>query len=286
MERQADYYARVWQLGEIDFVGETAHSRFYACTSGDGRALLLKILTGAGRSAERGGFAVLARYQSGDAVRVHIHDEGAALMDRLDGPSLLTLIDAGEEERALAIQLDLTGRLLANRQDSPRLKSLADIMAESLALSFDRVPDWAQNVVRKAQLLCRDYLRHRSGWQPLHGDLHPRNILQHQGRWLAIDARGILGPPAFEYANLFINPWDRKELIFADGRMAAIAGRVSDALRCDRRETMICAIANALWYANVQFPHGRGRHPVRCMRALLDLLDAEGASDGRGHEWV
>ncbi len=42
----------------------------------------------------------------------------------------------------------------------------------------------------------------------LHGDLHHDNILDFGARgWLAIDPKGLTGERAFDYANLFCNPW-------------------------------------------------------------------------------
>lgn len=44
----------------------------------------------------------------------------------------------------------------------------------------------------------------------LHGDLHHDNILDAgDGRWLAIDPKGVVGPPAYEAGALLINPVDR-----------------------------------------------------------------------------
>jgi len=40
----------------------------------------------------------------------------------------------------------------------------------------------------------------------LHGDLHHDNFLMHRGKWVAIDAKGLCGDPAFELANAMRNP--------------------------------------------------------------------------------
>lgn len=41
---------------------------------------------------------------------------------------------------------------------------------------------------------------------PLHGDLHHGNILQHQGQWIAIDPKGLMGEPVFEAGAFLRNP--------------------------------------------------------------------------------
>lgn len=131
-------------------------------------------------------------------------------MEVLEGPRLLDIIDDGQADVALEIQLGLTDRLLAADVSVTSLKSLEVIMEKSLSMDATDIPDWAMDVVLRAQSLCRDLLRDQSAWVALHGDLHPRNIMMHEGSWRALDARGVYGPAAFEYANIFINPWDRK----------------------------------------------------------------------------
>jgi streptomycin 6-kinase len=42
----------------------------------------------------------------------------------------------------------------------------------------------------------------------LHGDIHHDNVLDFGDRgWLAIDPKGLHGERAFDYLNLFCNPW-------------------------------------------------------------------------------
>jgi streptomycin 6-kinase len=40
----------------------------------------------------------------------------------------------------------------------------------------------------------------------IHGDLHHFNILLSQRGWLAIDPKGVIGPPGYECGPLLINP--------------------------------------------------------------------------------
>jgi len=42
----------------------------------------------------------------------------------------------------------------------------------------------------------------------IHGDLHHFNILYSQRGWIAIDPKGVIGPPEYEVGPLLINPWD------------------------------------------------------------------------------
>lgn len=272
MMDHAEVYARKWRLKEFSHEGETTRSNFYSCRSEEFGPALLKILNSNGLITERGGFALLARYNSNSAVRIYEYDETAALMQWLDGPRLLDFIDQGHEEDALNIQLEITRQLLKSQVSLTGLKTLEHLMADSLNMKPKAVPVWAHDVVPIAQAIAHDVMADRSDWQALHGDLHPRNIIKHGTTWRAIDARSLLGPPALEYANLFINPWDRKELIFRHGRMEDLAKRVSMQLGCDIKEVVSCAITNALYYAQSSFLIGQGRHPIKCIRQLLTLL--------------
>lgn len=264
--------AKKWSLTDLSLEGETPNSRFYSCNSEQHGPALLKVLSNDGLQIEAGGFEVLSNYPDGDAVRIFDYDHKCAVMEVLEGPRLLDLIDDGQADVALEAQLALTDRLLAANVSVFGLKSLNCVMLDCLAMDEDRVPDWATDVVLQAQNICRDLLRSRDGWVVLHGDLHPRNIMKHRGTWRAIDARGILGPAAFEYAHAFINPWDRKDVIFADGRMERLVESIDTRLDCGNETVAACAIANALYYAQISFQFGQGRHPVKCIRKLLEFI--------------
>lgn len=264
--------AKKWSLSDLSLEGETPHSRIYACNSDQYGPALLKILSNDGLRIEAGGFEALSNYPDRDAVRIFAHDHKCAVMDVLEGPRLLELIDDGQADVALEAQLGLTDRLLAANVSVSGLKSLESMMRDCLAMGEDRIPDWATEIVLQAQDICRDLLRSQDGWVVLHGDLHPRNIMKHRGTWRAIDARGILGPAAFEYANAFINPWDRKDVIFAEGRMVRLVESIDTRLGCGSKTIVACAIANALYYAQISFQFGQGRHPVTCIRKLLEFM--------------
>ena len=272
IDNLSEVCAKKWSLSDLSLEGNTPHSRFYSCNSEQFGPALLKILSNDGLQIEAGGFEVLSSYPDGDAVRIFAHDHKCAVMEVLEGPRLLDLIDNGQADVALEEQLVLTDRLLAANVSVSGLKSLNFMLRNCLAMTADRIPEWATDVVLKAQNIVHDLLGSQDGWVVLHGDLHPRNIMKHEGTWRAIDARGIFGPAAFEYANAFINPWDRKDVIFKDGRMESLVETIDTRLGCGSKTVAGCAIANALYYAHVSFQFGQGRHPVKCIRKLLEFI--------------
>lgn len=272
MDMQALPWSQLWSLSDLKLEAETEQSRFYTCQSRQHGNVLLKILTADGLCHEAGGFELLSKYPAEDVVKIYAYDRTSAIMEMLEGPRLLDIIDNGRAAAALDIQLDLTDRLLAARVVMNGLKSLDEVMQESISMHAKDIPVWAIDVVPAAQEVSRRLLEKKGGWVTLHGDLHPRNIMMHKGSWRAIDARGILGPPAFEYANAFINPWDRKELIFEHGRMEKLVHDVGQRLSVGIDVVAACAIANALFYAQLSFKAGQGRHPIKCIRNLMKLL--------------
>ena len=105
---------------------------------------------------------------------------------------------------------------------------------------------------------------------PLHEDLHFRNVLHHAGTWRLIDPKGLLGPAAYDLANLFITPWDRKEIVLAPGR----AGRLATALAGQEghpHATLVSwAIAHAALATCWSIANGAsGRHPLRALPCLI-----------------
>lgn len=274
-DEPAHRYGRLWGLSALSLAGETASSWFYSCVSERSAAGLLKLCKPDRPSHEAGGFDYLARITTGDAVFVHRFDAQAALMEVLDGPRLLDLLDEGpvQAEEAVQAQIDVTCRLLdAAPDDTSRLTPLDKVLEAGLSLTRETTPAWARDVIPEAQAITGALLKDRGTWGALHGDLHPRNILCHGGRWRVIDAHGWVGPASFDFANLFINPWDRKALIFEPGRMERIAELVAARLQTGRDEVIAAAIANALFHAEICFREGAGRHPTACLRHLLGLL--------------
>ena len=65
--------------------------------------------------------------------------------------------------------------------------------------------------------------------EPLHGDIHHGNVLRdnHSGAWVVIDPKGLLGHPAYDFANLFFNPMDQPGRVAQVERMDWLASHVA-----------------------------------------------------------
>jgi streptomycin 6-kinase len=81
---------------------------------------------------------------------------------------------------------------------------------------------------------------------PLHGDLHHENIISHEGTvWRAIDPHGLIGDPAYDAANFFGNPLDRRDITCDPDRILAIARIIAPVIGCSESKILRYACAHA-----------------------------------------
>ena len=109
---------------------------------------------------------------------------------------------------------------------------------------------------------------------PLHGDLHHDNIISSDRGWLAIDPKGLLGDPAYETANVFINP-ERADKIASDPkRIAARADILSQRLGYNRKRILGWAAAHAALSACWDLADGNAiTGQLACLPNLLSAYD-------------
>lgn len=258
--------AHRWALRDMVEAGQTDSARFWTCVTAGGRNALLK-MPHAGNLA---GHSLLAAYQGRQAAQVFHYDAHSIVMERVTGPRLISVFETGRHSKAAAVQIAVTQALLAQDVGGAGLPRVDDLVAPALSVI---APDWAKPIVVAAQDRIQDRLTAPYETRALHGDLHPRNILLRGADWVAIDAEGVLGPPAFDFANLFLNPWDHPDVVLASDRMDRIAADVAQICGTTKDEVLVWAMANALFYAHLQFANGHGRHPVRCLARLLRMVD-------------
>ena len=78
----------------------------------------------------------------------------------------------------------------------------------------------------RAASIARDLLSEGSPSVALHGDLHHGNVLELDGRWVAIDPKGLVGHPAFDVANVFCNPSTETAITRVEPRLDLFAERL------------------------------------------------------------
>jgi streptomycin 6-kinase len=136
---------------------------------------------------------------------------GASLLERVvPGTRLGERLRAGGDDEATAILCDIAGSL--HRHDAPPADA-----------GFPTVEDWGRafaryrrsgdtalppTLVARAAAVFAEMAASQDAPRLLHGDLHHENVLLDAGRgWLAIDPKGVLGEPSYEFGALLRNPW-------------------------------------------------------------------------------
>ncbi|MDX1666531.1 MAG: aminoglycoside phosphotransferase family protein [Saprospiraceae bacterium] len=135
---------------------------------------------------------------------------GAMLLERLQPGTTLRHVRAKDDERATRLAAGLIGDMTAPIPENSSFPDIAEwgaILSEPGELSAAPFP-YADTIGRAKNLLSE--LQLPSGKRKLlHGDLHHANILLDQDRgWVAIDPKGVVGDPAFNFARFIHNFWE------------------------------------------------------------------------------
>ena len=128
---------------------------------------------------------------------------------------------------------------------------------------------------KRAESLAQEILRGEFRPTLLHGDLHHHNILSSGARWAAIDAKGLVGPAAFEVGPLLLNPPDRiRSSADAGGllqRRIAILAEILGIERSRIRQYGIAhAVLSATWSVEEKGDWGTA---MECAKILAGLAD-------------
>ena len=205
------------------------------------------------RADENLAWAALRHFDGRGAVRLLAYADGASLLERaVPGRRLSDLIRDGRDDEATVILCDVTAAL--HRPDVPA----ADVGFRTVVdwgQGFDRyrrsgdaaVPLW---LVDRAAAVFDEMAASQEAPRLLHGDLHHFNVLLDAERgWVAIDPKGVIGEPAYEFGAALRNPWgdgfDRAVCAspaVADRRSRIIAER----LGVDQRRVLAWGFAQAV----------------------------------------
>lgn len=186
-------------------LAETPTSRLWSAESPDHGSVVLKILKPYGADEIHGVHLMQAMAGQGAAMIFAVAGE-AILMEHLPGPPLSDLVRQHRDVEATEI-LATTAAQIRAAQVSPGLVPLDHHMRAIFATDDLAFPGLA-----RAKHLMRSLLDTTPAIRPLHGDLHHDNILNSPRGWLAIDPKGLIGDPAYEFANSFRNPFDCQPL--------------------------------------------------------------------------
>ena len=209
----------LWRLDDLTAFAQTRTSTLWRATHPDFGPVVLKILTPYGADEEHG-FDLMERVAGRGMAQLFARETGAALMEYLSGPTLADRVRGGDDLGAAKIIADVAW--VIGDAETKELVPLHRHLDALLLGDFSSLPQTLHALMHRAQILCVDLLK-GDHLRALHGDLHHDNILNSARGWLAIDAKGLVGDPADEFANAFRNPEDCQELACRPDRIMALA---------------------------------------------------------------
>lgn len=197
-------YCQSWQLSEPRLLTSTFTSDVYlVCFNGS--QAVLKILNEKGKQFEVRGAAVLKCFNGNGAVRIFQADEGAHLLEYVDGPPLRSIVEEGDDTFATEIVCQVIEKL--HSYDGPIPNELISMERNFRALFLRAKQEPLDSLYVKAARLAEKLLATEQETKVLHGDIHHENILKSSRRgWLAIDPQCLFGERTYEVANTFYNP--------------------------------------------------------------------------------
>lgn len=161
-------------------------------------------------------------------------EHGAILEERVLPGLSLRRTDLSDAD-ATMVFAELAARLRSAEGERPDLPHIRTWLTRLEPRSLVNAPPELLDEMRLAGRIAEELLRSSREETVLHADLHHKNLLRADGNeWLAIDPKGIIGPPEADAAAFLRNP--RQLLLEADdpegllhARTMTIADQLGDA---------------------------------------------------------
>lgn len=263
-----------WSLTKSTPIAETATSWIFRVEQNGRNFAVLKILKPAAEEERRGSQLLNWYGGEGAATVFDIHGD-TVFMEWLDGGTLGDPVRAGRDDEGTIAIATVVANLHRPRDGAPEgLEPLRDRFQALFDTDARAWPHTARDLYARASGIALKLFDRPTAQIPLHGDLHHDNILSSDRGWLAIDPKGLLGDPAYDVANVFINP-ERADAIAADPRrVAARADILSQRLAYPRKRILGWAAAHAALSACWDLADGNPiTGQLACLPHLLAAYD-------------
>ncbi|WEK03197.1 MAG: aminoglycoside phosphotransferase family protein [Candidatus Devosia phytovorans] len=235
-----------WSLTKSTPVAETATSWIFRVEQNGRNFAALKILKPQSAPEERRGSLLLNWYDGEGAATVFDMHGDTIFMEWLDGGTLGDPARAGKDDETTIAAATLVANLHRPRAEPPQgLEPLRDRFQTLFDTDVRAWPHTARDLYARSAGIALKLFDRPSAQIPLHGDLHHDNILSSDRGWLAIDPKGLLGDPAYEVANIFINPLNGLQIAADPRRIAARADTFAERLAYPRKRILGWAAAHA-----------------------------------------
>jgi len=228
-------------------VAETQIATVWKVIQQTGEPAALKIYHGFDDRNEGPGLDLLKSWAGGPAAEIIAQERGVVLLEWLGGETLGDLSRKGDDAKANEILIATA--LKCHAMKAPVLSTYQTVEETFRALFELRYastcrPDLVSAMNACAQL-ARNLLDSAPTGVPLHGDLHHDNVLNADRGWCVIDAKGVVGDPAYELANAFRNPLGNDALIRNSKRTQALARDWAEAVGCTPKRALGWAAAHS-----------------------------------------
>lgn len=251
--KSLEHYTKDWVFERQFQIADQRSSTVYKVRLSDGTSAIFKHLKPEGADEAVGG-ALLEWYDGAGAAKVYRHDNGAQLLEYLDGPQLYEVFDEIGDIDATLVICNIIRQLHMPRSNPPPygLVSLKRRFQELYKkASHDREHGLDSVFVRAAEI-ADDLIATQAMEIPLHGDLHHENVLKSaDGSWCVIDPKGLFGDPSYEFANIYCNPLNHADLTHSEERIARLTQTFSSAFSYDAvriaRFGLVHAALSASW---------------------------------------
>ena len=264
-----------WSLTKSTPVAETATSWIFRVEQNGRNFAALKILKPLAAAEERRGAALMNWYGGEGAATIFDMHGDTIFMEWLDGGTLGDPVRAGKDDEGTIAIATVVASLHRPRADAPAgLEPQRDRFQALFDTDVRSWPHTARDLYARASGIALKLFDRPSAQVPLHGDMHHDNVLSSDRGWLAIDPKGLVGDPAYDLANVFINPKGAAQLAADPRRIAVRADILSQRLDYSRKRILGWAAAHAALSACWELAESRAiTHQLACLPHLLSAYD-------------
>ena len=228
-----DPYLRAFNVQNPEPYAQTPRAHLWRVDGADGPAVL-KVLTDRGLNAgEMIGAKLLKLWNGRGAVRLLAHSDNAMLLEWLEGPALKDWLPEGRDQDAARIIAEVSGKLRHPAEDG--YLALENHFGGTIyQTNADTFPATHRKAFRRAQGMWQYLLESTKETCLMHGDLNYENIMWSGRGWCAIDPKGILADPCYEFGIAFRNPVNDANRIAKPERISALAGLLASHTGLDK----------------------------------------------------
>lgn len=169
-------YCQRWKLDRPALLVRTFTSEIYKVEIGNKNAVL-KVFNDKGKKFENKGAAVLRCLNGVGAALLLNADDGAHLLEFIDGSPLKTLVEQGSDDQATEVICDTLKKI--HSYSGPIPGELISMERNFRSLFEKAREDSADAICKKGAEAARSLIASAREVRVLHGDVHHENIMKH-----------------------------------------------------------------------------------------------------------